>query len=185
MKSDARVRYTKHIIQDVFLDLLKEFPLYKITVTEICERADINRGTFYKHYNDVYDLLRQLENAALNKLESLLQDSSKYGNIPVLTTLLTSLLEYKDLIETLMPGALDNEFLTKLADCCSQYAIAQIPSDDNSYLDDPNKQYIYSYLAGGTTMLIEQWIKADAKEAPAVVAEKIEALNQHILSIKL
>lgn len=50
MKTDARVRYTVHMIQNVFLELLKEKPVAKITVKEICEHAEINRSTFYKHY---------------------------------------------------------------------------------------------------------------------------------------
>ena len=48
MKTDARVRYTVHMIQNVFLELLKEKPVAKITVKEICEHAEINRSTFYK-----------------------------------------------------------------------------------------------------------------------------------------
>ena len=45
MKTDARVRYTVHMIQNIFLELLKEKPIAKITVKEICERAEINRST--------------------------------------------------------------------------------------------------------------------------------------------
>lgn len=66
MKTDARVRYTQNIIRDTFLDLLKEKPIHKITIKEICEIAEINRGTFYKHYEDIYDLMQKLEDAALN-----------------------------------------------------------------------------------------------------------------------
>ena len=43
MKTDARVRYTKHIIQDVFIATLKEKPINKITVKEICDKAEINQ----------------------------------------------------------------------------------------------------------------------------------------------
>lgn len=53
MKTDARIRYTRQTIQQVFIDLLKQKPLGKITVKEICEKAQINRSTFYKHYEDV------------------------------------------------------------------------------------------------------------------------------------
>ncbi|CUX25090.1 TetR/AcrR family transcriptional regulator [Clostridium sp. C105KSO13] len=185
MKTDARSRYTIHIIQSVFLDLLKEKPISKITVKEICEKADINRGTFYKHYEDIYDLMKKLEEAALNQLELLLLDSMKKGNVPVLITLLTSLLSYQDLIESLATNSLNKDFLSKLAECCSQYAISHLPSDDANYINNPNKQYAYSYLAGGTTMLIEHWLKTGAKEAPAVIAEKIDFLNKLILSAKL
>lgn len=185
MKSDARVRYTKHVIQKVFLELLKDKPISKITVKEICEKADINRGTFYKHYEDVYNLMKKLEDAALEQLESLLHDSMENGNVPVLITLLTSLLNYQELVESLAANSSSNDFLNKLADCCSRYAVSQLSTTDTFRLDDPNKQYEYSYLAGGTKMLIEQWMKTGAKETPAEIAEKIEKLNQLILSADL
>ena len=65
MKTDARVRYTRKVIRDAFLDILKEKPVSKITVKEICDQAEINRGTFYKHYRDCYDLLHHIEEDGL------------------------------------------------------------------------------------------------------------------------
>lgn len=182
MKTDARVRYTRQIIQHVFIDLLKQKPLGKITVKEICEKAEINRSTFYKHYEDVYYLMHKLEESALNQLELLLFDSAQNGNIHVLTTLLTSLLDYQDLITSLTANTPDSDFSNKLAERCSRYAVSHLASRDVDYLSDPDRQYVYSYLAGGTTMLIEHWMKTGAKEAPAVIAEKIDHLNQLILS---
>lgn len=46
MKTDARVRYTVHMIQNVFLELLKEKPVAKITVKEICEHAETIAARF-------------------------------------------------------------------------------------------------------------------------------------------
>ena len=182
MKTNARVRYTRQIIQHVFIDLLKQKPLGKITVKEICEKAEINRSTFYKHYEDVYHLMHTLEESALNQLELLLFDSAQNGTIHVLTTLLTSLLDYQDLITSLTANSPDSDFPNKLAERCSRYAVSHLASLDVDYLSDPDRQYVYSYLAGGTTMLIEHWMKTGAREVPAVIAEKIDDLNQLILS---
>lgn len=46
------------MIRESFIQLLKEQPVSKITVTKICEMAEINRATFYKYYNDAFDLLQ-------------------------------------------------------------------------------------------------------------------------------
>lgn len=59
-KEDRRVTYTKRVIRDSFLQLLSEMPVEKISVTDICKNADINRGTFYSHYSDPYDLKQKL-----------------------------------------------------------------------------------------------------------------------------
>ena len=60
-KKDRRIRYTKAALRQSLLELLEEKPLSGISVKAICERADINRSTFYDHYTDQYDLLHQLE----------------------------------------------------------------------------------------------------------------------------
>ena len=54
---DRRVKYTKKVIKDTFIDLLSEKDINKVTVSEICKIADINRATFYRYYLDVFDLL--------------------------------------------------------------------------------------------------------------------------------
>ena len=54
---DARVQKTRNNIHQVFFKLLKEKPISRITVSEICQQCQINRSTFYKHYADPYDLL--------------------------------------------------------------------------------------------------------------------------------
>lgn len=65
---DYRVRVTKMLIRKEFTQLLKEKPVQSITVRELCERTGINRSTFYNHYQDVYDLLEQIENEMLGEL---------------------------------------------------------------------------------------------------------------------
>lgn len=46
MKEDRRTRYTKNIIKDTLLELMHQKSFDKITVTELCRKAEINRGTF-------------------------------------------------------------------------------------------------------------------------------------------
>lgn len=54
---DRRTKYTRRVIKETFMELLKSKPYAKISVTELCRLADINRGTFYLHYYDVEDVL--------------------------------------------------------------------------------------------------------------------------------
>ena len=56
-KTDARIRYTQRILKESFLILLKQKPVNKITVKEVCEMAELNRATFYAHYSDCFALL--------------------------------------------------------------------------------------------------------------------------------
>ncbi len=83
-KTDARVRYTKNAIKEAFLACLEEKPVNRITVKEVCDRAQLNRATFYAHYRDCYDLLESLEGELLGEFEALL----RYVDSPDLTALI-------------------------------------------------------------------------------------------------
>jgi len=59
---------SKHLIRQAFVELLQEKDLEKITVTDIITRADLNRGTFYAHYQDVRAVIEQIENEIIGRM---------------------------------------------------------------------------------------------------------------------
>lgn len=66
-KNAARSRY---LIKQAFAQLMNEKDLQKITVTDIVERANISRGTFYAHYLDVYDLSIAIQNNVIETVDT-------------------------------------------------------------------------------------------------------------------
>ena len=66
---DSRVRRTKRLLRQGLTELLKEKSIKKITVRELSERVDINRGTFYSHYTDPFDLRRSLADELVQVIE--------------------------------------------------------------------------------------------------------------------
>jgi len=58
-KMDARKRYTQMVLKQSFLKLLKEKPVNRITVKEVCALAQLNRATFYAHYSDCFALMER------------------------------------------------------------------------------------------------------------------------------
>ncbi len=65
---DLRIKKTRRGIIDAFLELRAKKPLEKITVKELCDKAEINKSTFYCHYTDVYDLQNQLETEVITSI---------------------------------------------------------------------------------------------------------------------
>ncbi len=65
---DLRIKKTRRSIIDAFLELRAKKPLEKITVKELCDKAEINKSTFYCHYTDVYDLQNQLETEVITSI---------------------------------------------------------------------------------------------------------------------
>ena len=67
-RSDRRTRYTQMVLKKSLIEWMEQKPLAKITIKELCERADINRCTFYAHYRDQYDLLQQIEDEIISEI---------------------------------------------------------------------------------------------------------------------
>ena len=65
---NLRILITKQLLCESFISLLKQKPIDKISVTELCQAANVNRGSFYAHYADVYDLLGQIEGIVYERL---------------------------------------------------------------------------------------------------------------------
>ena len=72
-KTDARIRYTQRMLKESFLILLKQKPVNKITVKEVCEMAELNRATFYAHYSDCFALLESIEQELLEAFQKSLK----------------------------------------------------------------------------------------------------------------
>lgn len=73
MKENQRVMLTKRLLKESLSGLLKEKRIEKISISELCKEAGINRSAFYKHYDTRYDLLYELET-------DLAEDLHKYIN---------------------------------------------------------------------------------------------------------
>ena len=69
-KTDRRTRYTRMVIKDALLELLKEKAFSAITITDICRIAEINRGTLYLHYKNISEILDELFDDALKNIDS-------------------------------------------------------------------------------------------------------------------
>lgn len=60
---------SRKMIKAALADLLQEKPLDKITVTDVVNRAELNRGTFYTHYSDIYDVISSLIEETFSKIK--------------------------------------------------------------------------------------------------------------------
>ena len=61
MKENQRITLTKRLLQEALFRLLEQMPLDKISITQLCTEAGINRATFYRHYETPSDMLLQMQ----------------------------------------------------------------------------------------------------------------------------
>ncbi len=67
MKQDLRIVKTRRIIRSTFMELMSEKAMSKITISELCGKAQINRKTFYRHYGSLAEVAAELENEILDE----------------------------------------------------------------------------------------------------------------------
>ena len=71
-KTDRRVRRTRALLLKGLIGLMKEKDIKDISVKELSDLADINRGTFYLHYNDIFDMVEKLEDELFVEFNAIL-----------------------------------------------------------------------------------------------------------------
>lgn len=158
MKTDARIRYTKLVIRNAFLNLLDGLPVEKITVAEICRAAEINRATFYRYYDNQYDLLSSLENEMFDEIK---KSAFQYmDDIDKLTEIIFSKFSaQKETWTLLLSDHADLGFLSKI------YSFFDgLFSKDNSTKESELR---YRFLLYGYSGIFDYWIKSGMKESPA------------------
>lgn len=69
-KEDLRIQKTRRDLRNAIIELIKEKPIEKISVTEICDKAMVNRMTFYKYYEDKFTLLDDTVNEIKDNIEA-------------------------------------------------------------------------------------------------------------------
>ena len=73
-KEDRRVRRTKKLLTQALTELMQQKQVKEITVTELTDLADMNRGTFYLYYKDIFDMLEHIEDNMFQALNEILDE---------------------------------------------------------------------------------------------------------------
>ena len=113
---DLRIEKTKNCIINAFIELRSRKELEKITVKELCEKAQVNKSTFYTHYHDIYDLSEQLENDLVTSLMEELNHPKNVIENPTAFTreLFEGCLSKNSLIDVLFSGTRSNLLIEKI-----------------------------------------------------------------------
>lgn len=175
MKTDARVRYTQMMIKNSFVTLLKEKPINKITVKNICGLAEINRATFYKYYNDPFDLLDKMENELLEELQRLVEQSEQSSIIETFAAMLEKIKTDGELYTTLFSEHGDSLFPSRIFSLCYKHIAANM-GKQFPRLSVIQQEWLYYFMAQGCSSILNRWVGNGMKEPSEEVASFIERL---------
>jgi AcrR family transcriptional regulator len=164
---NQRVRISKQLLQTALVELLGEKSIHKLSIREICDKAHINRTTFYKYYGSQYDLLADIENEILSQIEKRLKDTS----LLVITQLLEFIEENISICKVLLNNNVDPEFPEKLINLprIKQMVIGNLRED----YSEAELAYSYDLIVNGGFSVIKSWINKDNRESAAEIAALI------------
>ena len=179
MKTDRRTKYTKMVISEAFMQLIKNKPIQKITVADICALADISRPTFYLHYSDIYALIDEIgENmivsANLGEMAALTLD--KLNKIhDIIVNLIRVVESNADIyricvLERGTPTVLPTRIKEELKN-----TIMKKFEDDNLFDERADKKYILEFIQSAFNSIIYCWLnKKEGRESADELANTIE-----------
>lgn len=175
-KENRRVRYTRMALRESLLSLLQQYPLNKITVSRICEQADVNRSTFYLYYKDAYDLLDQIETELYEQISQALEGTSyMLPNVEMLQRIYEIIYKNRDLCRILFGEFGDKVFLRKVGNIHKDQMMREWRKLGKN-LDETTLSYLHTFAAYTNIGVMERWIASDFHETPAQLASLVNKM---------
>ena len=173
-KEDRRVRRTRKILTQALTELLQQKQVNEITVKELTDLADMNRGTFYLYYKDIYDMLGKIQDEMFEKLNTIfaLREDEKVTEqtMPILLDLFRFIEENQEMCRVLLSPNGDMSFLHRLNEvlrekCLHMYLGSEPAANEEDF------DYRYSFLVYGCAGIIRAWVGRNCSESPEQMAE--------------
>ena len=152
-KSDARVRYTKRVLKESLLMLLRKKPVNKITVKEVCALAELNRATFYMHYSDCFALMEDIEQELIDAFG----DALKYVNSLDVTALIEAIYimvkEHEEACRVLVFNGASPSVLSRMTDLARDSSI-RYWRQHLSHASETELEMLYTHLSNGLMNIV-------------------------------
>lgn len=146
---DIRIEKTERAIKQAFFDLREQKPLEKIKIKELCERARINKSTFYAHYQDIYALANALEeeviSAILESLPTVELTDLRNQTVWLTQELFRAFVASQKEVQILFSGSRQGNFIDRIERAIRK----KIEESDESFANDPVRGVILSFCVQG------------------------------------
>ena len=143
--------------------MLMKKPLDKITVTELCRMAEINRATFYSHYNDCYDLYQSIEDEFLEEFQKTGKTENWQDSRQLISDIYDSIDENIEICDVLIFNVKNPTLLTKMIQKAREYSMdrwAQIMPG----LSEEERDMLFLHLSTGLSAVIYKSFKVMDRE---------------------
>ena len=181
-KENRRVHLTKQMIQDSLIELLDDKPIEKISISELCQLADINRTTFYNHYGSQYDVLKEVGENIANRIVCSAARESDGTSFPLETQvslICHYLQEHPAEASVLLRNFTADDMVIRdmLLKRISAEKI-QYPAFAERY-DENAKRLLFHFLIHGIYNLIRCWLLEKIDKTPEDIGELAADIAMH------
>ena len=162
---DRRARRSRKLLKESLLELMKSKTFSDISVRDVTDAADMNRGTFYLHYSGTAELLQSLEEDLLSELQSLveahMQESVAVGSAaPVFEPVLDFVIERREICTVLFASSEATGFIQSLQQLVHKNGEPLVKTWFHP--QDPRlTDYLLNFLAWGFIGLLKEWFAQD------------------------
>ena len=169
-KADGRrVRMTKMLLKNALIDIMKTKSIHLISIKEICEEADVNRSTFYRHYNTQYELYDEI-------IEDIAADiGAIYKEGYTTVDFLTKVLEYVESKRDTFLVILSDNGKLSLGEAFILFTGRFINHEAPSEL----MTYVMEFIAAGFTSTVWSWLNKEDRRPASDVARMLHNLMKH------
>ncbi|MCI8342025.1 MAG: TetR/AcrR family transcriptional regulator [Firmicutes bacterium] len=161
-KEDRRVRRTKKLLKQGLSELMKEKEFKDISVKDVTERMDLNRGTFYLHYTDIYDLLNKIEEDVLSDFQHMIDihrfDTTTKSIMPVIEPLVEYINENADICSVLLLNKAASDFSIKIKNLIILNGKSLLERNFDVKTSDEVLNYTLNYIAYGIIGIFKEWM---------------------------
>ncbi len=164
-RDDRRVEFTKMMLRRSLAALMRSKPVSKITIKEICEKAELNRGTFYSHFSDQSDLLRHTEDVAMEQLSGYVLDitaADEEERERACAALFRHIRENSDLWGALLSENGNADFSKRMF----EKLITDLAEAGRCAADDPKAKLAFTYLMVGCIGMASRWLYEEPEVSP-------------------
>ena len=177
-KEDRRVRRTKKLLTQALTQLLQEKQINEITVKELTDLADMNRGTFYLYYKDIFDMLEKIEDGLFEALDEIVSlhehDDVSHQTTPILLDLFHFIEENQEMCRVLLSPHGDMNFLHRLNQVVREKCLQMWPNEEDK--KDATFEYHYSFVVYGCVGVFRAWLNSNCQEPAEKMAEMADAM---------
>ncbi len=183
-KTDRRIKYTKMVLRESLTKLMQDKPISRITIKELCEKADINRATFYTHYNDQFDLLKKVEQEIIDDINSYLDSFSFEENNSYALEIMTKIFEYikenAEICRVLLGANGNIEFQKNIIMIVQTRFVAEQKTKKS--VDEKVVEFVFTFAATGSIGMIQKWLTEESNIPAADMAKLVIKLTNQGLT---